>query len=346
MIVKLFNCLLFLILLVSCNLAQGFSLFENKGEEIDLFTSIFFLVGHVTKGSIFPVSRLEISICWSPDQRNLMQSRQETTPISTSSLETRNIGKEINSKDTTYRFIRSIPIKATYLTTDNLQNCYIATEDGQVTKFDKNGQQQFNYNNNRLGQVGKIDVRNPLTILVYYPELEVVVVLDRTLSEIKELNLYDFDFFEPKVVALANDNNIWVFDEVRATLKKINQKGETLFESRNLNQLTRKQLNPTFLKEYNNQLFLSDASNGLFVFDAFGQLKQTIVDLRAERFKILGNQLFFFKNKKAAIVTMDALKERSVDLPQTDALVKDVFVDGEWLYLTTENSVDIYTWDK
>ncbi len=246
-------------------------------------------------------------------------------------------------KDSTFQLIQTIPIQSTYLTTDNLQNIYVATDEGQIIKLDKNGNQQFEYNNNRLGSVGKIDVRNPLTILVYYPELEVVVILDRTLSEIKELNLYELDIFEPKVVALANDNNIWVYDEVAAILKKISQEGKTLFESRNLNQLTQKQLNPTFLKEYNNQLFLSDIENGLFVFDAFGQLKRTIPIKDIERFQVIDKQVFYQRNGEGLILELDLLTERSFTLPISENKLNSIHHSSDQLYLITESAIEIYT---
>ncbi|MEM6320241.1 MAG: hypothetical protein AAF960_21410, partial [Bacteroidota bacterium] len=185
-------------------------------------------------------------------------------------------GNGLNAaKDSTvFQLVRTIPVKSTYLAVDNLYNLYVATEEGQIRKYNAAGLQEFDYNNNRYGAVDKIDVRNPLSILIYYHELATLVILDRTLSEMKQLNLFDLDFIEPKAVAIANDNNLWIFDQVAAILKKVNQEGTTLFESRNLNQLTRKNLTPTFLQEANNLIYLSDEEHGLFVFDAFGQLMQ------------------------------------------------------------------------
>lgn len=247
------------------------------------------------------------------------------------------------TKDSTFQLLQTIPIQSTYLTTDNLQNIYIATEEGQILKLNKHGKRQFEYNNNRLGSVGKIDVRNPLTILVYYPELEVIIILDRTLSEIKELNLYELDIFEPKVVALANDNNIWIYDEVTAILKKISQEGETLFESRNLNQLTQKQLSPVFLKEYNNQLFLSDIENGLFIFDTFGQLIQTIPKRGIERFQVIDRQVFYQKEGKGFILEMGILNEKNFSLPTSNNSIKDIYIDAGSIYLSMEYAIEIYT---
>jgi len=246
------------------------------------------------------------------------------------------------SQNSNYQLLQTIPINSTYLTTDNLQNIYLATDEGKIIKFNKKGVQQFEYNNNRLGQVGKIAVKNPLNILVYYPELAVIIILDRTLSVIKELSLYDLEILAPKGIALANDNNIWVYDEITAILKKLSPAGTTLFESRNLNQLVQKQLNPSFLEEQNNEVYLSDSENGLFVFDAFGQLKETIPIKGIDQFQVVSQQLLLWKKGKAYLLNQPILEEKPFPLPTNLADIKRLIINGDLLYVTLENSVLIY----
>lgn len=249
-------------------------------------------------------------------------------------------------QDSNYLLLQTISIKSTYLATDNLQNLYVATKQGQIIKFDKNGKKQFEYNNNRLGQVGKIAVQNPLNILVYYPDLAVIIILDRTLSEIKELNLYDLDIISPKGVALANDNNIWVYDEVTALLKKLSPEGKVLFESRNLNQLVQKQLQPSFLKEKNNEVYLSDPQNGLFIFDAFGQLKEAIPIKDIDRFQVLQQQLLLWKEGQTYLLNQPFVVEQLLPLPTTSTKPKMVTISGELLYIALEEKIAIYLQDE
>lgn len=245
-------------------------------------------------------------------------------------------------QDFSYQLHQTIPINSTYLTTDNLQNTYIATAKGQVLKFDKKGKQQFEYNNNRLGKISKIAVKNPLNILVYYPDLAVIIILDRTLSVIKELNLYDLDIIAPKGIALANDNNIWVYDEITATLKKISPEGTILFESRNLNQRIQKQLIPSFLQEKNNEVYLSDTENGLFIFDAFGQLKQTIPIKGIDQFQVVGEQILLWKTGKFYVLDRNILEEKPFPLPSNLADIKMVTINGGLVYISLADSIKIY----
>jgi len=251
-------------------------------------------------------------------------------------------GEEELSQDTNYQHLQTIPTNSTYLTTDNLQNIYVATEKGQIIKYDKKGRQEFEYTNNRLGPVGKIAVKNPLTILVYYPDLAVLIILDRTMSVIKELNLFDLDIIAPKGIALANDNNIWVYDEVTAILKKISSEGTILFESRNLNQLLQKQLNPSFLQERNNEVYLSDKENGLFIFDAFGQLKQEISSKEIDRFQVVGEQLVLWKKEQAFLLNATILEENPLPLPTKVEGVKMATINGNLIYLALKDKIEIY----
>jgi len=247
-----------------------------------------------------------------------------------------------SSQDANYQLLQTIPINCTYLTTDNLQNIYAATEQGQILKFDKKGNKQFEYSNNRLGQVGKIAIKNPLNILVYYPDLAVIIILDRTLSVIKELNLYDLDIIAPKGIALANDNNIWVYDEITAVLKKISPEGTTLFESRNLNQLLQKQLNPSFLQEKNNEVYLSDKENGLFIFDAFGQLKQTIPIKGIDQFQVLDQQIIIWKKGQAYLLDATILEAISLPLPTTRKAIKMMTINGNLVYVALADKIAVY----
>ena len=247
-----------------------------------------------------------------------------------------------SSKDTNYHLLQTLPINCTYLTTDNLQNVYAATEKGQIIKFDQQGYKQFEYNNNRLGQVRKIAVKNPLTILVYYPDLAVIIILDRTLSVIKELNLYDLGILSPKGIALANDNNIWVYDEVTALLKKISPEGKTLFESRNLNQLVQKQLNPSFLQEKNNEVYLNDTQNGLFIFDAFGQLKQNIPIKGIDQFQILDQQIVIWKKEQIYLLDATSLEATPLPLPINRKAIKMMTINGNLVYVALADTIAVY----
>jgi len=219
------------------------------------------------------------------------------------------------TSDTTFHIVKQFPFSPTFLTTDALQQIYLATEEGQILKLDKDGTLLFEYNNDRLGNIGTIDATNPFTILVYYPDLASIILLDRTLSPIKEINLLDLAIFEPPVVAMANDNTIWLYDPINYQLKKINKAGKIIFQSRRLNQVIQAPIQANFLLERNNQLFLNDPVHGIFIFDGFGQLKQQVPITRLPQFQVLNNQLVYFKEGVLKRFSLDVLEEENVAVP-------------------------------
>ena len=97
-----------------------------------------------------------------------------------------------------YQVLKTFPLQATFVSVDALQQLYIATAEGELYKYDKTGEILFEYSNDRLGNIGVVDATNPFNILVYYPDLATVILLDRTLSEIKEINLFSLAIFEPQ----------------------------------------------------------------------------------------------------------------------------------------------------
>ena len=203
---------------------------------------------------------------------------------------------QAQSIDTNFQVIDSFQVHTTFLTTDALQQIYIATDEGKIIKLSKDGKKLFEYNNLRLGQVHSIDATNPFNILVYYGDLATIVLLDRTLSAIKEIYLFDLNIFEVQAIGLSNDNQIWIYDPIEAQLKKINSEGDILFQSRHLKQATKNSLNINFLLERNNQLYLNDPSKGVFVFDNFGQLQQQLSIIGIHHFQLLQEQLIYLKD--------------------------------------------------
>ncbi len=200
------------------------------------------------------------------------------------------------SASVTAQSIDSLPFQASYLTTDALQQIYVATDEGKLIKLSKDGKTLFEYNNRRLGPLSSIDATNPFNILVYYKDLATIVLLDRTLSPLKEINLFELNIFEAQAVGLSNDNHIWIYDPISAQLKKINKEGKILFQSRDLKQVLRSTLNINSLIERNNQLYLNDPAKGIFIFDNFGQLQQQIPIIGIQHFQLLQEQLIYLQD--------------------------------------------------
>lgn len=90
-------------------------------------------------------------------------------------------------------------------------NNYFYTKNNVLFKKAESGLLQ--YQNLSLGKITKIDILNPLKVVVFYEAFNSVIILDNQLNEIQKV---EFSKLETPVVASAvgvsGQNKLWVFD--------------------------------------------------------------------------------------------------------------------------------------
>lgn len=160
---------------------------------------------------------------------------------------------------------------------DHLGNRYLINQANQLRKYTPQGDSVAIYNDQRrYGNIGMLDVANPLLLLVYYPDYFTIVWLDRFLRPVNTLDLRASGIFSIGAVASSFDSKIWVFDKMEQRLKKISQKGELLQQTPDLRQVLAKNIDPVSIKEAQQRVYLYDSTQGVFVFDYFGNFERNI----------------------------------------------------------------------
>lgn len=118
---------------------------------------------------------------------------------------------------------------------DNTGRVYYLLADDRFITDNQLGKNQFSYYDSSLGVPGSIDVSDPFSILLFYPEYGTVVALDRTLSEVSRIDLFSLESIrQPESLARASDRGIWVFDSWDYRLKLLNPQGNMKLESNDL----------------------------------------------------------------------------------------------------------------
>lgn len=77
------------------------------------------------------------------------------------------------------------------------------------------GRNAATYKNIRLGNIHRVDMLNPLLVLVFYADFNSVVILDNQLTEVKQINFSNLE--KPIIVSAvgnASRNKIWAFNEL------------------------------------------------------------------------------------------------------------------------------------
>lgn len=206
-------------------------------------------------------------------------------------------------------------IRAQNFTTDNLQNIYVITPENEVVKFTPDGQEVFRYPNKTLGQVAFLDATNPFNLLLFLPEYQNVLMLDRTLNLIAQFNLFRFGLFQVNAVGMASDGHLWAYDETTFRLEKITSDGTVMVESGDLSLALGQTIQPNFLIEREQQVFLNDPNIGVLMFDVFGQYLKTIDIKGLSEFQIMDDQLIYCREGKLRSFHLSALLDRGLSTP-------------------------------
>jgi hypothetical protein len=234
-----------------------------------------------------------------------------------------------------------IPKSSKYVTTDKLNQIYLVTQADELVKYNTEGKELFKFHDRTLGEISYIDATNPFQIAVFFKDFQTVIWLDRTLNPISKINLSNFDFFQINTLAVSSDNNLWIYDNTNFRLKKVNNQGQILLETNELNALA-SSLNPNFLIEKNNRVYLNNPETGILVFDNFGQFLQTIPLVNLSSFQIINNELFYQKENNYFRFHFQTLDNQKIDLPFEIKKKESVFTQKNYWFLVKENEVGIF----
>ncbi|MGK0365613.1 MAG: hypothetical protein ACI85O_002679 [Saprospiraceae bacterium] len=229
-----------------------------------------------------------------------------------------------------------------FYTTDRLCNIYLINDNYEVVKYTPSGQETYRYSNTRLDRPTFIDATDPFNILVFYPDYQTIILLDRTMTHTATLNFSDFDFFNVNAVAFSSDNKLWVYDELNFRLKKIDRNGKTIQESDDLSLLLDSDFKPNFLVERELKVFVNDPNVGILVFDAFGQYVKRLDFRGLADFQVSRNLLIFRDEKnEAQIFHLNSLLTSPTNLPSNVPSGKIQYQTG-FLYAQDEEGVFIF----
>lgn len=234
---------------------------------------------------------------------------------------------EINAQN------NSIEFKGRFFTTDQTGS-YYEIYSNQIIKIGKNGQRQFTYSNNILGEISSVDVSNPMKIIVFFKDFSKVVVLDNTLTEQGGvLDLNEVSLEETSLVCSSYNNGVWYYNPIKFQLTRIENSINIINTSANISTLLNKNIQPNFIVEFNNKVYLNDPTQGILIFDVYGTYLQTLPIFGLTTFQVKEKYLLYV-NKDAQIETYDFFTlEKSVYKPLQYSNIKMVRIENKTIYI-------------
>ncbi len=239
-----------------------------------------------------------------------------------------------------------IQVEASILAADKLKNVYVVNDREEILKFDNSGNQLFTYSDKRLGSIQSLDAYNPLKVLAFYRNFNVVVGLDNTLSPVARYDLAAKGFFVVPSVCLAHDNYLWIFDAQTYRLKKLNEQLKVMVESDDLTSLLEEEIEPTCLLESGNRLFLNNPKTGILVFDIYGTYINQIPLREVELQQVINDQLIYIESGQIKIYNLKTLDSTVFEHGSSEQTgLQGIRLQKERLFLLTEKALKIYQLD-
>ncbi len=141
----------------------------------------------------------------------------------------------LNAQELKTTFVKSVPIKADrFIGVDSFDHFYYTIGN---TLYKKTPNKVYSYNNIQLGTITTVDLSNPLKIVLFYRDFNVMILLDNRLNELSDRINFSTESYAKNVafVSISSNNNIWLYslDDNILTLWNYESK-KTIFDTQPL----------------------------------------------------------------------------------------------------------------
>ena len=197
--------------------------------------------------------------------------------------------------DSLFRFLKKIEYPISSFTVDNLGELFIINTDNQLKKYDEKGDSIGVFNQvTTYGNLSYVEAQNPWKSILFYKNYSTIVLLDKYLNVISDINLRNQDIFQVNAVTTSYDNNIWLYDEQENKLKKIDDSGNEIFETIDFRLLFDSVPSPQKIIDNDGFVYLYDPEKGLYIFDYYGSFKSKLPFLHWTDITIIDKQVYGF----------------------------------------------------
>lgn len=163
---------------------------------------------------------------------------------------------------------------------------YGVTETGTVVQIDSSGRLLNRFASEGLGRVGYLAWHMPYSrLMIFYPETQVLIFLDRHLAELYRINLREMGFVRVTAVAAGTGRTLWLYDAGQHRLVHYNYALRRILRSASIPMQLGFYPMFTQLIVVGQLIFAVDTSrNAIFAFDYYGFLKHRLnTDVRLVR---------------------------------------------------------------
>ncbi len=218
---------------------------------------------------------------------------------------------------------------------------FVGDARGAVRAHDTTGRVTHNFSPPRVAEVAALDAGQNLRVFCFYRDLQEYQLLDRFLTPLpgyeKPTRIAPDEAGFARLAALAQDGQLWLFDDTDFSLKKYNPVTRRISLHVPLELVLAGQ-DPLFvaLREYQNLVFLHDGRGGVLVFDNAGNFRSKIAAGASGPIGFYGDELYFTREGELHFVHLYNGTTRRLPLPSGVGFL-GVAVSPGTIYLLTRN---------
>ncbi len=246
--------------------------------------------------------------------------------------------------DSLFRFLKKIEYPISSFTVDNLGELYIINTDNQLKKYNEKGDSVGVFNQvTKYGKLSYVEAQNPWKAILFYQDYSTIVLLDKYLNVLTNINLRKQNIFKVRAVTTSYDNNMWLYDEQENKLKKIDDTGNKIFESVDFRLLFDSVPSPQKIIDDDGFVYLYDPEKGLYIFDYYGSFKSRLLFLNWTDVTVIDKFIYGFDKNNLYRYAPPLPDIKKYILPLAAQSNSSLKVSNHRIYILKNQQLEIYS---
>jgi hypothetical protein len=230
-------------------------------------------------------------------------------------------------------------------TSDKLANIYVY-QHNMIKKFNAEGILLARYSCLNLGKLNHLDVSDPMQLVLYSQEYNVLQLLDYQLNTLgNQLILNDIGLHQVEAVCKSKEGGIWLFDAFEQKLLLYSFGTKSFIRYINLSGKSESVENVDMIIEYGTNIYLHKSSNKILICDQMGG-KLTEPDVNPNKnFQLLGNKLYYTDRSHLLIYDFETGTKDSFSIDGFNHF-DQVRINKQNIFVLDSDSITIYPISK
>ncbi len=226
---------------------------------------------------------------------------------------------------------------------DRKGQLYFGYHNGDVERFSSSGEDKLTFSANKRFTISILEAWNSLKTFVYSAPFQEYIFLDRFFnpSVTYQVEPDQFNTFDG-IATIENDNILWAFNVETQKLRKVDLfNNEVVFDNQLNLTLNIDELDPEFIRVYQNLVFISEADHGIAIFDNLGSFLDFIPIKGISFFSFYNDEILLYDGSSLKLVDIYQKTER--EIPLENLSFKFVFMENNQLIGITKKQVQRYS---